>query len=135
MIEYVEGQELKIFTDYVEGVTPEDQRSVAGFGLIDLTRQAIFNSALLIRAYFSLFADIAQMLVTVSADYLQPGASILDKISSEVQSAQPTDQDKPNSPALINNIAELKKWTTTATTKISEMAKSVRESIILVSTR
>ena len=40
IIEYVEGNEVKIFTDYVQGITPEDQHSFACFTLIDITRQA-----------------------------------------------------------------------------------------------
>ena len=125
MIEYVEGNEIKIFTDYVQGITPEDQHPLAGFTLIDVTRQAILNSAILVRAYFSLFADIAQMLVEISAQYLQPGTLLLDNLGKEVQQVQPSSQDKPVDPGVLRSVNDLKKWTTTTISEIQYKAKTV----------
>ena len=125
IIEYVEGNEVKIFTDYVEGITPQDQHSFAGFTLIDITRQAILNSAVLVRAYFSLFADIAQMLVEISAKHLEPGTLLLDKLGQEVQQSQPSSQDKPADPGVLKSVNDLKKWTATTMSEVHDKAKTV----------
>lgn len=120
MISYIEGDELNRFTDYVNGVVEDDRRSLNGFTTIDITRQIIFNSTILIRAYFSLFADIAQMWVEISAMHLVMGASLVDGLAGEVQNAT-----SGNTGVLNKRISDLKKWTGDATDSIKKIAKEV----------
>ncbi|KAF3915695.1 hypothetical protein AA313_de0208692 [Arthrobotrys entomopaga] len=55
---------------------------VGSYSYTDIQRSQIFNSTLTIRAYFSVFADIAEMWLTVSKDHIFPGVELCDEMTS-----------------------------------------------------
>ncbi|KAI1269760.1 hypothetical protein F5Y18DRAFT_109365 [Xylariaceae sp. FL1019] len=121
MLDYVETNELKKLTDQAGMVLDDNKDTFGGFQMIDMTRQIIFNSSILIRAYFSLFADIAQMWVEISAKHLSRGTDLLGELGNETRSIE---AGKP-SDALTKKIGDLRSWSDRAGTEIKQMADQV----------
>ena len=122
MIDYVESNEVKKLADNVDMVLADNANTFGGFQMVDITRQIIFNMSILIRAYSSLLADIAQMWVEISAKHLDQGSQLLDDLEKETQDSE---TGKPSS-ALSKKIADLKTWSGKANEDIKTMAEDVR---------
>ncbi|KAF3215857.1 hypothetical protein TWF679_003697 [Orbilia oligospora] len=86
----------------------------------DIQRSQIFNSSLSIRAYFSVFADIADMWLTVSQDHIFPGVELCDKISGYANDPMETKK----------LVRELKKYSEGSQRAIKEICQQKRDEFL-----
>ena len=85
--------------------------------------QAIFNSTLTIRAYYSVFGDIAQMWMDMSRSSIFPGLRMLDELS-----ALDVEKDKA---VMQKKAAELQRWSQKASDDVFAAAKKVSRVALL----
>ena len=79
--------------------------------------QSIFNSALIIRAYYSIFGDIAQMWIQLSQRSIFPGIQLLRRLS-EIGGGRGESQ-------LQREASQISQWSKEATNQIFRLAKEV----------
>ncbi|KAF5984889.1 hypothetical protein FCOIX_2367 [Fusarium coicis] len=97
-----------------------EKGTVGNYSLLDAERSMIYQGALTISAYFSLFADVGTMWSDVSTDHIFPGFSLVERISSSTD--QPGEMKK--------NVKILNDWSDNAQLRIRESCKAKREEIL-----
>ncbi|KAL7910526.1 hypothetical protein GGI35DRAFT_370736 [Trichoderma velutinum] len=93
--------------------------SIAGYNYTDLTRTMIYQSVVTIKAYFSVFADIASMWSELSQEDIMPGLTLVDEMSLSRQNEE--QQLK---------MGELQDWAQKAQGHIKQVAAKKRAEII-----
>ncbi|EGX53053.1 hypothetical protein AOL_s00007g2 [Orbilia oligospora ATCC 24927] len=93
---------------------------VGSYSYTDIQRSQIFNSSLTIRAYFSVFADIAEMWLTVSKDHIFPGVELCDEMTSI--------SDDPKE--VKDRVRRLNEFSEKSQKAIKEICKEKREEIL-----
>ncbi|OTA05025.1 hypothetical protein A9Z42_0056420 [Trichoderma parareesei] len=110
------------FIDNISAITDEstnEQSSIAGIKYTDLSRTMIYQAVVTIKAYFSVFADIASMWSELSQDDIMPGLSLVDAMSlTREQEEQKL------------KMRELVDWTQKAQDHIKQVAAEKRADVI-----
>jgi hypothetical protein len=142
MVDYVEEHQLNEFVGYIDGTLPADDKPFVGYNVIDITRQFMFNAVVLVRAWYGLFEDIAQMWVDISANHLIQGSALVDTLGQEIKKSGDGDgdagggggggsggaapaEDPSQSKTLLEVTAKLETWTTEATDAVAKTAEDV----------
>jgi hypothetical protein len=145
MVDYVEEHQLNEFVGYIDGTLPADDKPFVGYNVIDITRQFMFNAVVLVRAWYGLFEDIAQMWVDISAKHLIQGSALVDTLGQEIKKSDDGDgdggggggggsgggsggapaEDPSQSKALLDVTAKLETWTTEAVDAVAKIAEDV----------
>jgi hypothetical protein len=81
----------------------------------------VYNVVIIIRSYFSVFADIAKMWIEISMDNIIPGLQMVDKCS---KSADQSGKEAAN--ALKEIVKTLQDWSATASKVVADLASKVR---------
>src|SRR5262249_27327580 len=69
------------FVEYLTHKTEGDRLThIGGFTITDFMRQTILTLALMIRAYFGLFIDVASMYTDISTKFITPGVGKIEKL-------------------------------------------------------
>ena len=87
---------------------------------MDNKPQILFNSTIMVRSYFGLFRDIANMYIMSTKDRLAEGFELIDQLSQDVNSTE------PGAPNVIEvKRVKLLKWTATATEQMKDVIRKV----------
>ncbi|KAF5671095.1 hypothetical protein FCIRC_8785 [Fusarium circinatum] len=93
---------------------------VGNYSLLDAERTMIYQGALTVSAYFSLFADVGTMWRDVSKDHIFAGIALVGQISAS--------NDQPGE--MKKNVKLLETWSGKAQSSIRESCKAKREEIL-----
>ncbi|KAH0524105.1 hypothetical protein TsFJ059_009015 [Trichoderma semiorbis] len=110
------------FIDDITATTNDStagQSSITGYHYNDLTRTMIYQAVVTIKAYFSVFADIAGMWSQLCIEDIKPGLELVDKMSLSGENEE--QQLKMD---------ELQNWTQKARDHITQVAAKKRAEII-----
>jgi hypothetical protein len=120
-IEAVVNYTVTPFIESINSATGGDgSRKVGNYTLTDLTRSIIYQAAISVRAYFSVFGDIATMWVTLSTDNIMPGLKMVEEMMLNRGDIAATQQ----------KVAKLKQWSTKAQQAVKDIAAKERETIL-----
>ncbi|RMJ18622.1 hypothetical protein CDV36_001733 [Fusarium kuroshium] len=117
IVQFVAEKHINPYIETIKAMTSGGGESykIGTYTLMDLQRSVCFNSIITIRAYFSVFGDIASMWNQVSQMSIFPGLRIVDEISSF---------DPTGDSSMIRRRAnELQAWSNRASEEVSRMAK------------
>ncbi|KAJ4309210.1 hypothetical protein N0V84_011631 [Fusarium piperis] len=120
IIQFVIDKHVNPYIDTVNaiigsGEDPGERYKIGSYTLTDLQRSSCLNSAITIRSYFSIFADVASMWMDVSQMGVLPGLHMVDQISAH---------DPRGESSLIRRRAnEVQVWSNRAIDEISRESK------------
>ncbi|KAF5632495.1 uncharacterized protein FTJAE_7474 [Fusarium tjaetaba] len=93
---------------------------VGNYSLLDAEQTMVYQGALTISAYFSLFADVGTMWRDVSSGHIFPGISLVERISASTN--EPGEMER--------NVKILDDWSDNALLRIREICKAKEEEIL-----
>ncbi|KAF3167125.1 hypothetical protein TWF225_012050 [Orbilia oligospora] len=99
------------------------------YSLDDFTRTSIFHGVMTIRAYFSVFTDVAKMWVQLSHKHIMPGLQIAEEVGMSAQKIDPKNEDSRFRRDMAEKMNKLKWWVDGAKAGIEQMAKTTQGKI------
>jgi hypothetical protein len=93
---------------------------IGAYSLTDLQRTLIFQSAVTVKAHFSVYGDIAAMWCKLSQKYIMPGVKLLDQISLPRQ----------NEALRFQQILNLQRWAQESSTGVQRIAEQSQRDIL-----
>jgi hypothetical protein len=128
MVEHVVKERVDRFVKHIQGDFSDDgsdavqvspTAKIGDFRIVDAEREFIYRTVVTIRAYFSLFADIAAMWIKMSVNNITPGLQLVDKVGRAASGSGDAQAD------MQQKVAELEAWSEQAVKDISEEAGKV----------
>lgn len=135
LIEHVVDKRVRVFVNHIKGdfstddsggtdadsvVRVDPQAKIGDFRLVDAEREFLYRTVVTIRSFFSLFADVANMWIDMSAKNITPGMKILDSLGKTTGGAN-------NDPAAMQKkVAELEAWSDVAVKDVEITVGKVR---------
>ncbi|KAK6518148.1 hypothetical protein TWF506_005308 [Arthrobotrys conoides] len=99
------------------------------YSLDDFTRTSIFHGVMTIRAYFSVFTDVAKMWVMLSDKYIMPGLTLAEEVGMAAAKIDPKNEDADIKRDMATKMNKLEGWVSGAKAGIESLAKSTQGKI------
>ncbi|KAK6329597.1 hypothetical protein TWF718_003563 [Orbilia javanica] len=99
------------------------------YSLDDFSRTSIFHGIMTIRAYFSVFTDVAKMWVQLSHKHIMPGLEIAEEVGISAAKIDPKNEDSDIKRDMATKMNKLKGWVDGAKAGIEQMAKTTQGKI------
>ncbi|KAF8803263.1 hypothetical protein BYT27DRAFT_7195858 [Phlegmacium glaucopus] len=103
-----------------DGTDPSRHLVVGNYTLADYQRTTLYDATVTLRAYFSVFGDIARMWVKLSQENIFPGLKMCDELSVTTQDPR----------LMMGKVAQLKEWSEGASRRIKQIAHEKQREIL-----
>ncbi|KAF3940749.1 hypothetical protein ABW19_dt0206211 [Dactylella cylindrospora] len=116
MVEHVVKNNVKEFMLNVESAK---KTLIAGYSMLDFSRQELYTTSLMVQAYFSLFNSIATMYNKISINHIMPGVRLCDELSKST--------DDPS--AVAKRTRQLEEYSDNAQNAVKELVADAQRTI------